>query len=1005
MGGSSKKSTVGYQYFLGMQLTFCHGIVSRLNQIIVGERPAWSGALEYTGTSEVSISVNAPDLFGGKKKEGGVQGKVDVCFGAADQQPNAYLQQALFFGGVTIPDYVPAFRGVTSLVLNQCYVAAGSPYPKPWWANLTRFPGEDWYPTTANITTGSGIDAADGSANGAHIVRETLLNEDWGLGYPVESIDDDSFRAVALTLYTEKFGLSYVLSGQGSVEDFLQEVISTVNGVIFTDRRTGKFILKLIRDDYIIGELLSFGPDNILEYTSFQRPQPAEMINEISIVYKRKEDYSDSASTFQDLASVVTQGAIISQTKQYPGIDSDEIAALVGMRELKQNSTPLAQVVFTANRQAWNLNPGEAFIFTWPERGIEQLIMRAMKIEYGELQDGRITITAIEDIFGLPDASYIVPQDPIWEDPVGDPTPLNPNDVEPIEIPHYLLAVNLDPGDYSAILEDSSFLIFMAQYPAISGPSYQLWTSLLPGDSNYSQRTTGTYTYHVALSEAITENDNNVNIAVTNFPPNFSNDFEPDVETGSLCLLKSEYDNTAELCILLGFDDTVSGNNTIKLGRGALDTIPRTFNISLGGTTIYFFENNWAFDPTEYSDGSQVFIKPLPQTGTGTLAISSATESIINMTGRQYLPSPPSYIRIYISNSSGLYPISIPGTTIDIWFYWNRTNRLTQTVPGVPPWFFNSINDVDPEENTEWWLYLYDEDKVDTLTPDFPANYTKLEKLGPAIKQYQWADEQEILEGSGLIPGTYRIHMPLEVDGEIIGPGTDYTPAINQTNIVYHGDETEFNVGYMDIGDDLITANNFTIILTVKPDAASSYTYVAKSAPTPAASDMVFYIGTAGSDLIVQSGPLSGSTRATFTSFTTAGVDQTIIVNAQRNVPSGGQMTITVWKDSEYIDAQVITPGYTDITAGSDWSLGHYYGPGIGQAPYSGFMKNVYMFNSIVTPLTFGITRKNNKVRFRLRTVRTDDAIEIESRDTFDWTFDRRGWTYNWDEYWDGGEA
>ena len=68
-------------------------------------------------------------------------------------------------------------------------------------------------------------------------------------------------------------------------------------------------------------------------------------------------------------------------------------------------------------------------------------------------------------------------------------------------------------------------------------------------------------------------------------------------------------------------------------------------------------------------------------------------------------------------------------------------------------------------------------------------------------------------------------------------------------------------------------------------------------------------------------------------------------------------------------------------------------------------MKNVYIYDEIVTPETGGIFRKNNKVRFRMKAVRTEDTIEIEAQDTFDWTFDRRGWTYNWDEYWDGGEA
>ncbi|MES0340692.1 MAG: phage tail protein [Candidatus Humimicrobiaceae bacterium] len=1011
MGGSSKKSTVGYKYYLGMHLALCHGPVSRLNQIIVGERVAFSGAVTYNrvsglpADSEKLIPVNAPDLFGGKKKEGGVAGNVDICFGASNQNINAYLSSKLDPFDV-VP--IPAFRGITCLVLNQCYVAAGSPYPKPWWASLTRFPEEDWYEATADIDSGS--------ANGAHIVRETLLNEDWGLGYPVEIIDDVSFKAVADTLYAEGFGLSYILAGQGNVEEFIQEVIKTVNGVLFTDRETGKFKLKLIRDDYVIGELLSLGPDNIIEYSSFQRAQPAEMINEISVIYRRKADYSDASSTFQDLASVVTQGAVISHTMQFPGIDTDENAALIGMRELKQHSTPLAQVVFTANRQAYNLNPGEAFIFTWPERGIEQLIMRAVKLDYGNLADGSIIVTAIEDVFGVVNASYITPQDSEWTDPIGDPTFLAIEDTTRIEVPHYLLAVNLDPGDYSALTEDSSFLIYAALFPAITGPSFQLWTSATPGfvEDTFFQRTTGTYTYSVNLKESITENDNNVDIEVSDFEPNFSNELDPDVAINSLCLIKSNDDpDIVELAILLDFDDTTDPN-TIKLGRGALDTLPRS-HISTGvGTTIWFFEDNAAFDPSEYSDGLTISTIPLPQTGTGILPFDDGFANSkwpITFTGRQYLPSPAAYVRIASTIDVGLYPTSVQlsfATTLK--FYWYRGNRLLQTVPGVIPYFFGSALLYNPttEENTVYRLFLYNEDNLDPVNPDTDSDLT-LDSTD-VTATFNWTEEPEYLEEPGPVPGTYRAYVPLATDGEILG-GVDYSPAINQTNIVYHAaeSEAEFNVGWMDIGDDLITTDDFTIILTVRPDSSISYTYVAKSAPTPALNDAVLYVGSVGSNLVIQSGGTSGTERATFTGVITPLVDQTLIINAQRDVPSVNQMTITVWKDNEYIDEQVITPAYTDITAGSDWSLGHYYGPSIGTTPYGGFMKEVYFFNSIITPYTTGILRKNNKVRFRLKGVRTEgtfpDDVEIESQDTFDWTFDRRGWTYNFDEYWNGDEA
>ncbi|EKF9276366.1 hypothetical protein O1B68_002107 [Vibrio cholerae] len=45
MGGSSKKQTVGYRYYLGMHLAMCHGPVDAVTEIQVADRQAWSGSL------------------------------------------------------------------------------------------------------------------------------------------------------------------------------------------------------------------------------------------------------------------------------------------------------------------------------------------------------------------------------------------------------------------------------------------------------------------------------------------------------------------------------------------------------------------------------------------------------------------------------------------------------------------------------------------------------------------------------------------------------------------------------------------------------------------------------------------------------------------------------------------------------------------------------------------------------------------------------------------------
>ena len=100
-GSKGKRSyTVGYWYGLGAHLALCHGPVDAVTEIRVGERVAWSGNV----TASTTITIDSPTLFGGKEREAGVQGAVDVPMGEAAQGKNAYLQGVL-------GSAIPAFRG------------------------------------------------------------------------------------------------------------------------------------------------------------------------------------------------------------------------------------------------------------------------------------------------------------------------------------------------------------------------------------------------------------------------------------------------------------------------------------------------------------------------------------------------------------------------------------------------------------------------------------------------------------------------------------------------------------------------------------------------------------------------------------------------------------------------------------------------------------------------------------------------------------------------------
>ena len=105
----SKKATVGYKYYLGQHLALCHGPVDSCMRIRFDKRVAWTGT--STGGR---IDIDAQNLFGGKKREGGVSGAIDLLMGGPSQAQNDYLQAQL---GTDIP----AWRQVVSMVFRQFY--------------------------------------------------------------------------------------------------------------------------------------------------------------------------------------------------------------------------------------------------------------------------------------------------------------------------------------------------------------------------------------------------------------------------------------------------------------------------------------------------------------------------------------------------------------------------------------------------------------------------------------------------------------------------------------------------------------------------------------------------------------------------------------------------------------------------------------------------------------------------------------------------------------------
>lgn len=160
MGGSSS-TVAGYRYGMGLHMGICLE-ADALLEIIAGDRSAWTGLVEESQ----SIEINAPQLFGGDDREGGIKGTCDVMMGRPDQAENAYLtdQQGL-------PQ--PGYRGFLGLVYRGL-LTSNNPYIKNWAVRVRSIlrgwnnPSGTWYPDQAAIPIG---DDTNHQADGYFLVH------------------------------------------------------------------------------------------------------------------------------------------------------------------------------------------------------------------------------------------------------------------------------------------------------------------------------------------------------------------------------------------------------------------------------------------------------------------------------------------------------------------------------------------------------------------------------------------------------------------------------------------------------------------------------------------------------------------------------------------------------------------------------------------------------------------------------------------------------------------
>lgn len=532
-----------------------------------------------------------------------------------------------------------------------------------------------------------GADYIDQDMNPAHIIRETITDGVWGMGYVPADIDDEYFVAAADALFEEGMGISLLWDRSSDIEAFQEEILRHINGVLRMDHVTGKFQLKLIRDDYEVGELLVLNGSNVSKVEDYQRPSFSELINTVVVNYWDSELNESASISVDDPALVLQQGFGNSSTMDYPGFTSKEVASRAGLRDLAALSSPLITCTILCDRSAATLNIGDPFVLDLPDEGINNVVMRVVKGSFGDGKSHGIRLEVAQDVFTSPASGVVTDGDESWESPDVEPEPADYRVL--VEAPYYELVQRYGQTATDALLDDNPEVGYLqvsaarpssaynAQFVVDSGAGYNVDDSIAMDFCP-----TATLVASVGYLDSAWSIENGIDL--------------DQVSVGTHAQINNE---------LFRVDAIDIGAGTLTVGRGVLDTVPAPHG---SGDRIYFWDAYAESDEIEYADAETIDVKVLPAAGKGMLTIADAAADSIAFNSRAIRPYPPGNIKI----NDEYFPSVLTDTIV---VTWSHRDRLQQTSGQL---FEFTAGDIGPESGTTYNGYVYDVDTDVLLVSD-----------------------------------------------------------------------------------------------------------------------------------------------------------------------------------------------------------------------------------------------------------------------------------------------
>jgi len=717
VGGSSKAQVVGHRY--SFDIHFALGKkVDALCAIRASGKTAWEG--EVTENQQVRIS--APNLFGGDKGEGGLDGTLDLMFGDEDQELDSIpARLRAMLGGL-----VPAFRGISTGFYSGL-ISSMNPYPKKWELRMRGgqrlWDGNPWYLETMFIWL---ADYQIKAMNPVHMLYLVYTGTDFR-NLPRSRMDEEAWRAAALTVFNEELGLSFAWKRSDSFSAFCDTVKAHLGAEVFPDRRTGLISIRLLRDDYVVDDLPLFDEDSgLLDITKEQAGSTVSASSQMVVKYRDGLNGETRQVVVVNSAVAASAGRRSTETVEYFGAPTAEIAGRLGLRDMRAKTAGLKRFKVMLDRRGRWLTPGQPFRIRSRLRGIEELVVRAGRIEDDFLGTGVITVTVLQDEFSLPRYSTTAAPPPGWQPP--DRTPLPVLQSLLFEAPYRELAQVIDPANLALVDPSAAYLAAVAVAPSGLTFSYTLATRPV-GAMEFVDRGTGAWCPFGSLAQEMWmepyPNAMYVGDAL---------DLES-VSIGQALLVGDE---------IVRVDQIEARDGWLMVGRGCADTVPADHPV---GTPVWFYDGFESIDETPYSAGVTVEAQMLTNTSIGQLEAWQAPTQELTLIGRQGRPYPPG---MFLMN--GLEnPLQAEDEVAVSWAHRDRVQQADQLVD-------SSLGDIGPEPGTTYTVRMLRADDGSVLESQAGITGNSF-TLSPV---YQGAVTIELWSERGHLESLQRHHWTLE---------------------------------------------------------------------------------------------------------------------------------------------------------------------------------------------------------------------------------------------------